>query len=113
MMSVLTGGVPVQNRLKTSLRVEADNVEELLLVWLREILWIYERKRIIFMDFQIEKNSFSDPDDSPVFVEADLYGEHYSQIRHGICREIKAVTRHGLQIRKLDAGWETRILFDV
>ena len=112
-MSVLANKETVRFRITKRIRGEAADKEELLLLWLREILWIFERKRIFFMDFQIEKNHFSEPDASPVFVEADLRGEHYSQIRHGICREIKAVTRHGLTVRKTDAGWEARILFDV
>jgi SHS2 domain-containing protein len=113
MMSVLAGGMTVQNRLKKRLRVEADNLEELMLVWLREILWIFERKRIIFMNFQIEKNRFSEPEVPPLYLEAILCGDRYSPARHGICKEIKAVTRHGLSVTKIDAGWEARILFDL
>lgn len=46
-------------------------------------------------------------------VEADLVGERFDRARHGAVREIKAVTYHGLAVRRTAAGWEARVTFDV
>jgi SHS2 domain-containing protein len=113
MMSILVGDVKVQSWKTERIRVEGENLEELLVAWLREILWTFERNRMIFKNFQIEKKGFSGPESGPFFLEAALEGETYSPARHGICKEIKAVTRHGLSVMKTDTGWEARILFDI
>jgi SHS2 domain-containing protein len=96
-----------------SLSLEADSLEELMLIWLKEILFRIEQERFLFSRFQIEKDNFSIRNAKTLLIQATLHGMKADPTRHDICKEIKAVTRHGLYVRKNGPWWEGNILFDV
>ncbi|MEJ2627545.1 MAG: archease [bacterium] len=98
---------------KRSVRLEAESREELFLRWLKEILYIMEKEEVIFSDFHIENNNFSSDEDFPYFIQAVLKGEKVNPVRHGICTEIKAVTRHNFFLKKEEKLWKTFVLFDI
>jgi SHS2 domain-containing protein len=95
------------------IRVEASDKNELLLKWLREILFLFETERVVFSRFQIENNNFEKTDVSTHFLEAKAYGEPLDSARHDICKEIKAVTRHHFYMKKNGEWWESAVLFDI
>lgn len=85
----------IQDTVKHTAAVTADDKESLMVKWLNEILFLFEKnkflcKRIVFTKFD-GKN-----------IQASLHGDTYSPIRHGHVSEIKAVTYHQLQIGDLD-----------
>jgi SHS2 domain-containing protein len=103
----------VQEREILFLNLEAESLEELLLRWLKEILFLIESEGYLFCRFQIEKDDFSLRNAKTTQIRASLHGERKDSIRHDICIEIKAVTRHGLYVKKNGPWWEGNILFDV
>ena len=94
------------------LELEAESIDELLLLWLKEILFLIESKGFLFCRFQIEKDNFSLRNAKTAQMQASLHGEMKDSTRHDICIEIKAVTRHGLYVKKNGPWWEGNILFD-
>jgi len=98
---------------KREISLEAESVEELLFQWLKEIIFLAEQEGILFCRFQIEKDNFSIRNAKTAKIQASLFGEKVDPARHDICIEIKAVTRHGLYVRKNGPWWEANILFDV
>jgi SHS2 domain-containing protein len=103
----------VQEKDKRGLNIEAESIEELFLQWLKEILFLIESEGILFSRFQIEKDTFSIRNAKTAQIQATLYGEKRDPTRHDICIEIKAVTRHGLYVKRNGPWWEGNILFDV
>ena len=95
------------------LELQAESVEELLIFWLREILYLMEQKKMLFCQFQIENDNISLRNNEMVQIRAFLRGEKLNPSRHEICKEIKSVTRHGLYVKKGNPWWEANILFDV
>jgi len=95
------------------IQIEGESLEEGLLFWLREILFIFERDGIIFSQFLIDKDKFSASGQGNVSFSSECRGERVDATRHGICKEIKAVTRHGLSIRKKGNVWEAEYLLDL
>jgi SHS2 domain-containing protein len=95
------------------LALEAETMDELLLQWLREILYFMENESLLFKRFQIEKDNFSLKNEKTLQIRASLHGEKRDPTRHDICKEIKAVTRHGLYAKKNGPWWEANVLFDV
>ncbi len=95
------------------LELQAESVEELLILWLREILFLMEQNKMLFSQFQIENDNISLRNNEMVRLRAFLRGEKLNPSRHEICKEIKAVTRHGLYVKKGNPWWEANILFDV
>ncbi len=96
----------VQKRLSRTVRVEADDVEALLVAWLAELNYHCATDFELFNAFEIR--SFSSR-----HIEAVAYGEKIEAERHEIKTEIKAVTYHGLYVREVEHGWEAQIIFDV
>jgi SHS2 domain-containing protein len=87
------------------IKVEADSAEELLVNWLRELLFLNQTRKLIMTHAQIivfaetnllAKVSFAD---NPPDVESSF--------------EIKGVTYHGLSILRNNEGYSARIVFDI
>jgi SHS2 domain-containing protein len=100
MLTDVENVVPVS---ETTIELEAEDVEILLVDWLSELLFLGERDRLVFTRFdglQVTPNSL------------------HARVRGGPIQErhshIKAVTFSDLQIRQADGGdYETVIVFDV
>lgn len=113
MISILVDPATVFPAEKRQLEIKAATVEELLLVWLKEILFLCYTENIVFSEFQIEKDNLSKVNAEAYYLYGYLAGEKLNTSRHGICKEIKSITRHGFYVKKGNPWWEANILFDV
>ena len=106
MFDILTEPKNVQKKESFDIQISANNIEELLVKWLDELLYRYETERVVFSEFVINKIS-------DTAVNSTVYGEKIDRNRHEIKTEIKNVTYHQLQVRKINSGWEAQVIFDV
>lgn len=106
MFDILTDVDSVRQTESYSLRVSAENVEDLLVAWLSELLYRYETERVIFSKFAID-------DISNGKLSATIFGEKIALGRHEIKTEIKSVTYHQLRVERTGDGWEAQVIFDV
>ncbi|MFH1940947.1 MAG: archease [bacterium] len=113
MVSIVVDSGSVKARVKKEIRAEAESTEELLIKWLREILFSMEQEGIIYSRIEVKEANFYRREGNSYFVLGSLGGERLNMTRHGICTEIKAVTRHGFFLKRRKRGWEAQILFDV
>jgi SHS2 domain-containing protein len=86
--------------------LNAPGLEELLVSWLNEFLYLFETQGLLFSRFEI-KNLTKE------HLEATAWGEKYTAEKHPIKRIIKAVTFHQLFIQKQRGRWKTQIIFDL
>jgi SHS2 domain-containing protein len=86
--------------------VEGDGLEDLLINFLREVLYLYNGERWLLKELRIIRISEKD-------LEAEARGETLDAQKHEICKEIKAVTYHQAQVLQTPAGWMARVIFDV
>jgi len=86
--------------------VEGTDVSDLLINFLRELLYLFNGEQFITDHFEIIK--FSNK-----ALQARLTGESFNSNKHLIKTEIKAVTYSGLTVERVKAGWRARIIFDV
>ena len=85
--------------------LQADDREELLIAWLREILYHHHASDFSFGDAHIK-------DLSEKRIVADLVsGTTGANAESAL--EIKAVTYHGLAVEQTDDGFMARIVFDI
>ena len=80
--------------------------EELLLNWLRELLYIQQVKDYLFKRFvlkELEENR----------LIGDANGERFDPRRHRLKMEVKAVTYHQLQVKRGKDGWQAQVIFDI
>jgi SHS2 domain-containing protein len=103
---IITDLERVEARDARRIDVEGDNREDLLINFLREVLYLYNGKRWLLKEVRIIRISEK-------ALEAEALGEPFDGRKHEICKEIKAVTYHQTEVRKTPAGWTARVIFDV
>ncbi len=113
MMFIIMDREIIQAKKRKKIKVEAESREELFLKWLKEILYVIEKDGVVFSEFQIENDNLSYCYDFKYFIQAKLKGEKLNPTRHGICTEIKAVTRHNFFLKREENIWKTFVLFDI
>lgn len=91
---------------KISVKLRAPNLEGLLVQWLQELIYLFETKNFLALQFKIKK---CDPNDFEAVVE----GLDWDEGRELLKTQIKAVTYHGLEIKKTKEGYETQVILDV
>ena len=113
MMSIIVDPKTVHSNEEVKISVEETVVEDLFLSWLKEILYQVEKEGMVFSRFNICRDNFSHRQAEKYRIYGKLEGERIDPLRHEICMEIKAVTRHGFYLEKRGPYWESKILFDV
>jgi SHS2 domain-containing protein len=106
LFDLMVGVDSIGRGLKRPIRVEGDNLEELLVAWLNDLLYIYAVDGLVFSgfaDISLTDRSFS----------ATGLGEAFRPERHIVASEIKAATYHGISVMPEGSGWKARVIFDV
>ena len=106
LFATITDLETVRPREEVSLSVEAGDMEELLVSWLTELLFLYENGQWLFCRFEPRL-----VDDKR--LEAKAWGEKLDPDRHPIDREVKAVTYHRMAVVREGGLFKTTIVFDV
>jgi len=96
----------VAERDERLVRVEARDLEGLMVGWLTELLYYVDAQELLFRRFEI-----SEVDDTHVVARA--FGEKIARDRHELHFGIKAVTRHMLEVGRKGDRYEATILFDI
>ena len=96
----------VKEKIERSIKVESDALDNLMVCWLTELLYLYDTERLVFKSFQI--NRIKDNK-----LKANAKGEVFNPSRHEIKTGIKAVTYHQLFVKERKGGWEARVIFDI
>ena len=105
MFSIITDLKQIGQKEKYLVSATGKDKEELLVNWLGELLWRFNKDKLIPSRYDILELAGA-------HLTANVYGEKYDSARHEILREEKAVTYHKLIIEK-NKTWGTRIIFDV
>lgn len=91
---------------KIELKKNVEAFEELLVAYLSELLYIFNKEKIYFSDFKIlELNNNG--------IVSEVSGVKIGPSQHTLCKEIKAVTFHNLKIEEEVWGFNCAIIFDV
>jgi len=91
---------------KVEIHKNTDNLEEMLVSWLSELLYVFNREKIYFNDFKV-KSLNNDG------IEAQANGVNLDLYQSDLYTEIKAVTFHNLKIEESVDGFSCTIIFDV
>ena len=83
---------------------QADSLENLLVEWLDELLFLFATKNIVFEKFGIEELDEK-------HIKAIVFG--LAAKNFDIKTEVKAVTYHMLEIKKHRNNWQAQVIFDV
>ena len=89
---------------KINIRQRGENIEELLVNWLNELLFLTATREVVFTGFRIKKIDAG-------LVEA--VGTAATGKNYRINTEIKAATYHKLKVSKTKSGWQAEVILDV
>ncbi len=93
---------PPAEAVERQVEVTGFDRETLLVNWLNELLYLQEKYGEIYREFDLQEIS-------DTRLRARLRGQRSA----GAARVIKAVTFHGLEIKRVAEGWEATVVVDV
>lgn len=99
----------VQPQQKIKILGEDKNIETLLYDFLDELIFFKDYKQLMFSKFEIsieEKNE-------KYFLTCLASGEKLDLVRHEPKVDVKAVTMHEFEVKKIDKGWQANVILDI
>ena len=106
LFDVISGIDQIKAEETFQIKIEGIDLEDLLVNWLRELLYLHQVKRILLCEFHI-----LEMDDTR--LKGSVRGEPFDAKRHEIKKEIKAATYHDIKVTENKGRWTTRVIFDV
>ena len=86
--------------------VAAESIEELLYAFLAEIIYIKDVENIFLSEFDIKL-------EEGFVLGCKARGEYIDREKHVLRTDVKAVTYHKLEIKKIDDGYGAHVLLDL
>ncbi len=108
MFSIITDPEKVEEIGEYRIVNKALDLEELLVEFLSELLFIQQVKDVLFSKFEVKIEQQNDS----YQLTAKAFGEIYDDTKHEYVTEIKAVTRHILEVKNSDP-YHVKVLFDI
>jgi SHS2 domain-containing protein len=98
----------VRPRRRRRIAVRGSSVEDLLVRWLNEIVFLHEMRGWVFVSCALRR-----VDAAACTAVGEVRGEPFDAARHRAGREVKAVTYHQIGLTRRRGMWRVRIVFDV
>lgn len=108
MFSIITDLNSVESIGEYKIKSQAQDLEQLLVNWLSELLYLQTVSLVMFSKFAVNIHKEGDK----WLLEGNARGENYDQSRHPFHTEIKAVTHHILEVN-LNEICTIQVLFDI
>ena len=106
LLDLMTDAKRIRPNDSRHLSVEAIDLEDLMVRWLGDLLYLYDTDRFLTTNVTFQALE-------PTSLRATLRGEIFDAARHPIDTEIKAVTYHQVAVERLETGWQARVIFDI
>jgi SHS2 domain-containing protein len=88
------------------LEIEGTDRDDLMVNWMRELLYLYQGSGYLLKDFQIREVK-------DTIVKAEVAGEKIDPDRHEIKQEIAAIAFHKSRMDKTGNQWTAQVFFEV
>ncbi len=98
----------VRSTMHETVTLTSEDTGDLLITWLNELIFLSETKHLLYAEFVVNVSG-----DGRSLV-ATIGGEPVDRERHELDHEVKAVTRHGVEIQDLEKdGWVAEFILDI
>lgn len=104
MFDIITDHSEIKGVGELQIKLHADSLEQLLVDWLSELLFLTTAYHMVFGRFVVEITDTA--------LVATVYGEEFDVSKHNIGMEIKAVTYHMLEVHSKKPCF-VQVLFDI
>jgi SHS2 domain-containing protein len=92
MFNVMTDVSKVEPVGEFDVKVESDNLEDLLVDWLGELLFLHETQDVLLSEFDVKIDGLS--------LDAKVRGETLDREKHELKDDVKAITYHMLEVNQ-------------
>jgi SHS2 domain-containing protein len=106
MFDLMSDATTIRPQHSVTIDVSATDLENLLVRWLSELLYLYDTQRLLCSAFTLVALE-------PTHLTATVAGEILDPDRHPIDTEIKAVTYHQIAVEQVAGRWQARVIFDL
>ena len=88
------------------LEVEGVDRDDLMVNWMRELLYLFQVSGYLLKDFQVREARDN-------FVRGEVGGEKFDPDRHELRREIRSITYHQSRMEKTGDQWTAQMIFEL
>lgn len=106
LFDLITDIEKVEVRERLPLEVEGVNRDDLMVNWMRELLYLYQVSGYLLKEFQVEEARED-------YVRGVVCGEKFDPDRHDIQRDIRAVAYHQSRMDKTGDQWTAQVIFEL
>jgi len=105
LFTLITDSSSVRASWTRKVHVTAESMDDLLVSWLNELIFIFDTYSFIGKKFSVSIDNNS--------LKAEIQGGMFDPDRNESRLLIKAATYHELSIQKIDSYWKAHIIFDI
>lgn len=95
-------------KLKKEIILESEDVSKLFLAFLEEIVYIKDTDGLLFSKYKVKIKK-----DKVYKLKASCYGEKINPKKQILMADLKAVTLHMFEIKKVNGRWFARFVLDI
>lgn len=99
----------VKRRVTKKIATKADSIEMLLFNFLQEIIYYKDAELLLFNSYAVktkkEKKGFS--------LVCTARGERLDMKKHELMVDVKAVTLHQFEVKRVARGWKAHVILDI
>ena len=106
LFDVMTDVDKIEIKDRLPLEVEGADRDDLMVNWMRELLYLYQGSGYLLKEFQISEVK-------DTVVKAEVCGEKIDPDRHEIKQEVAAVAYHQSRMAKTGNQWTAQLIFEV
>jgi SHS2 domain-containing protein len=106
LFDVMTDVDKIEIKEQLPLEVEGVDRDDLLVNWMRELLYLYQGSGYMLKEFRIR-------DVKDTVVKAEVCGEKIDPDRHEIQKEISAVAYNQGRMQKTGNQWTAQLIFEI
>jgi len=106
LFDLITDITDVDPKIDREMRIKAEQIDLLFHDWLSELLFLFYAENMLFKQFKFKKLDYHS-------LESVISGEVFDPMRHIVKREIKSVTYHKLEVKRVGGLWRSTVIFDV
>jgi SHS2 domain-containing protein len=106
LFDVITDTEKIEAKERMQLEVEGSDRDDLLVNWLRELLYLYQGSAYLLKEFTVQEMK-------DTVVKAEVSGEKLDPDRHEIKQEIAAVAYDQSHMHKTGDQWIAQVILEV
>lgn len=95
----------IRPTIERTVQLSADSWDMLLFDWLDHLLYLFDAERLALSEFDVTVQGFE--------LSAKVRGEIVDSTRHPLAHEVKAITYHGLFVRRDGNEWLAEVIVDI